>query len=434
MKKILKKIVISITIFLSKKIIRKYRPKIIAVTGSVGKTSTKDAIFEAVKSIDKTAKSNDSLNTELGLPLAIAGFKGGVNISFSYWVKVIKKLIKILFFDKDFYKILVLEMGADKPGDLDLLLKTAPPDIGIITSVKSSHLKFFKSKSQIIKEKRKVIEALKEDGIAVLCGDDKDVLKMANKTKAKVVTYGLLKENTVLAKNVSYVCDASKINQNSSCSISFKLHYNNNFIPVNINNIFGKSQLYAVLAASAVAISFEKNLIEVADIIKSFKSPKGRLNVLKGIEKSLILDDSYNASTPVAIMVALEALKEIKAKKKIAVIGDMLELGKKEVALHKKIGKDIFDYADIVFTFGKASRNITREAKKNKKYKNKIAYHFQSKRTLIKNLKDLLEFKVAVLVKGSQGMRMEQIIKEILFDKKKARKLLVRQTEEWLKK
>ncbi|MBD3300385.1 MAG: hypothetical protein GF347_03460 [Candidatus Moranbacteria bacterium] len=434
MKKILKKIVEIVTLSLSKRIIQKYKPTVIAVTGSVGKTSTKDAVFLMLKDLTKVRKSRDSLNSELGLPLAIADFKGGVNTSSVFWIKAILKLLKILFTNFRFPEILVLEMGADQPGDLDKLLKVAPPDIGIITSVRKSHLKNFKNPSQIIKEKRKLVEAIKEEGLAVLCGDDENVLKMTGKIKAKIVTYGFTKDNLIKAKNIKFDCEVKDIDKKIKCSSNFKLYSNNNFIPVRLENVLGKSQVYACLAASAVGFHYDYNLIQIADILKKYKSPKGRLNVLKGIEKSLIIDDTYNASTPLSVYVALDVLKNVKAKKRIAVLGDMLELGSQEIKSHKKIGKKIFDYADIVFTYGQAAKHITTEAKKNKKLKNKLAEHFTSRRKLIKTLKDLIDKEMAVLVKGSQGMRMEKITKEILFNKKQAKNLLVRQSKEWLKK
>jgi len=432
MKKILKKIIEVIAGFITRRIIRKYKPLIIGVTGSVGKTSVKDAIYVVLKSKYQVDKSWGNLNTELGIPLAVAGYKSA-GTSLSFWLKALWRMA-CLYWDgeKKIKNILVLEMGADKPGDIKKLVKLAPPDIGVITNVGISHLEHFEKVSNIVAEKRKLVEALDSSGCAVLCGDNKKVLAMDKKTKARTITYGLERHNLVKATNLVFHYGEKPIpGEELDWGISFKLNYQDTIIPIRLKEVLGAQQVQVVLAAVSCSICMGMNLLEVSEALAHYASPPGRMKIIRGLNGSFILDDTYN-SAPASTLAALEVLEEVYSKKKIVVLADMLELGSQEEKGHQEVGEQASKVADFIFTYGEKGALIAEVAEKTIR-KNKVvdAQHFKSQEDLINELKNLLDKDSVVLIKGSQKMRMEKVVKAIMTEPNQAKKLLVRQGKEW---
>ena len=426
MKNIIKKIVEIIAGFLTRRIIKKNDPLIIGITGSVGKTSSKDAIYTVIKSKYRCGKSWGNLNSELGLPLAVAGFREA-EVTAGFWLKALRKMFRLAFGKNGkIADILVLEMGADKPGDIKKLIKLAPPRIGVITNIGVSHLENFKRINGTISEKRKLIENLEADDCAILCGDDKRVLAMAKKTKAQIITYGINSENLVKAVNVTFHYGWKGLGGNLDWGVSFKLNYEDNVVPIRLNNILGIQQIYAALAAASCGICLDMNLLEISEALLRYTPPKGRLNVIAGFSGSVILDDTYN-SAPASALAALEVLGKANAKRKIAVLADMLELGSQERTGHEKVGKYAGEVADVILTFGERGRIIAREAAIVSKGTPKIIEHFNSQDELIDYLGGFLKEGVIVLVKGSQRMRMEKVVEAIMQNPEDAKKLLVRQ-------
>ena len=432
MKKILKKIIEVIAGFITRRIIRKYKPLIIGVTGSVGKTSVKDAIYVVLKSKYQVDKSWGNLNTELGIPLAVAGYKSA-GTSLSFWLKALWRMA-CLYWDgeKKIKNILVLEMGADKPGDIKKLVKLAPPDIGVITNVGISHLEHFEKVSNIVAEKRKLVEALDSSGCAVLCGDNKKVLAMDKKTKARTITYGLDRHNLVKATNLVFHYGEKPIpGEELDWGISFKLNYQDTIIPIRLKEVLGAQQVQVVLAAVSCSICMGMNLLEVSEALAHYASPPGRMKIIRGLNGSFILDDTYN-SAPASTLAALEVLEEVYSKKKIVVLADMLELGSQEEKGHQEVGEQASKVADFIFTYGEKGALIAEVVEKTIR-KNKVVdvQHFKSQEDLINELKNLLDKDSVVLIKGSQKMRMEKVVKAIMTEPNQAKKLLVRQGKEW---
>ena len=432
MKKILKKIIEVIAGFITRRIIRKYKPLIIGVTGSVGKTSVKDAIYVVLKSKYQVSKSWGNLNTELGIPLAVAGYKSA-GTSLSFWLKALWRMA-CLYWDgeKKIKNILVLEMGADKPGDIKKLVKLAPPDIGVITNVGISHLEHFEKVSNIVAEKRKLVEALDSSGCAVLCGDNKKVLAMDKKTKARTITYGLERHNLVKATNLVFHYGEKPIpGEELDWGISFKLNYQDTIIPIRLKEVLGAQQVQVVLAAVSCSICMGMNLLEVSEALAHYASPPGRMKIIRGLNGSFILDDTYN-SAPASTLAALEVLEEVYSKKKIVVLADMLELGSQEEKEHQEVGEEASKVADFIFTYGEKGALIAEVVEKTIR-KNKVVdvQHFKSQEDLINELKNLLDKDSVVLIKGSQKMRMEKVVKAIMAEPNQAKKLLVRQGKEW---
>ncbi|MDD3887166.1 MAG: Mur ligase family protein [Patescibacteria group bacterium] len=417
---------------ISKKILKKHKPIIIGVTGSVGKTSTVEAIYHILKNKFSVRKTIGNYNNEIGLPLTIIGEKTA-NRSIIGWLKVFNRGINKIY-SKDYPKILVLEMGVDKPNDMDYLLNLAKPNISIITAIgkRPVHVEFFKSPKELASEKTKIISNLSSTDTAILNYDDIAVRLSAKQTKAKTITFGFIKGAELQADNLNLNADLS--NGQGLQGYSFKMRYQGKEIPIRLKNIFSKTQIYAVLAAAACAISMKMNLVEISETLFDYKAPKGRMNLIPGIKGTYLIDDTYNAS-PEATLSALNVLKEIKTSgRKIACLADMLELGALTIEAHKDIGKLASQAADYIVTVGKASEYIASQAINLGFPKDKVFSFQNSEEAGLFVQNKILKSGDLVLIKGSQSMRMEKITKELMAEPEKALELLVRQGIEWSKK
>ena len=427
MKKYLKNILQRILFILSRAILKKYNPKVIGITGSIGKSSAKEAVFAVLKNKLRVRENIKNYNNEIGLPLTIIGTLSPGS-SLSGWLKVFLLAIKLIVSeDKSYPEALILEMGVDRIGDMKYLTELAPVDVGIVTNVGPVHLEYFKTIEKVAKEKAILISKLKPGGWGVLNIDNAKVEDMKNAVRGRFLTYGVNREAQVRALeiNLSY-------RNEGVIGTSFKLQYNGNVVPVLLPGVLAEHLVHAALAAACVGIIFDMNLIEISEALKEFKVPKGRMNLLDGINNSKIIDDSYNSS-PESALAAVKVLGEVNISgKKIAVLGDMLELGEYEKKGHQEVGKSIVDNKiDELIVVGERAKIIARVAG-DSGMKNIMNFDTSSKagEYLLKIIKpgDL------ILVKGSQGMRMERVSKLLLSDPMKAKDLLVRQDDSWLAK
>ena len=257
----------------------RFKPMIIAITGNVGKTSTKEAVVAVLSSIKRVRSGKGNLNNEFGVPLVIVGnwaddyYEGGNTLWF--WVRVLLISFFGWFFARNYPRVLVLEYGADKPGDIKRLVEKFRPHIGIVTAVGEIpvHVEFFSGSEAVAREKSRLIEALEPTGYAILNSDDDVVLDMKKRTKATVVTYGFGEGAEVRVSNFDY-----KTDNNIPLGTSFKLHYGpNSFVPVNVMGSLGPSQAYAAAAAAAVGITMDMNLVEINDALSDYDGTYGRL-------------------------------------------------------------------------------------------------------------------------------------------------------------
>lgn len=408
-------------------VLKKYNPRIVGITGSVGKTSAKEAIYLVLSSKFRTRKNIKNYNNEIGIPLTIIGAESG-NKSLWKWLKVFFKWLGVVIFPVEYPEILVLEMGVDKPGDMRYLLGFVPVKAGVVTSISPVHLEYFKSIDHIAKEKGRIAESLPEDGFAILNADDDRVLEMKNKTNARVITYGFSDKSEVKASDA--VCMSE---ENRPEGISFKLNYEGTSIPMRLRKILAVHQIQAALAAISAGIAFKINLIDIAASLEHFISPCGRMNLIIGIDNSFIIDDTYNAS-PASVIAALDALESLEASRKIAVLGDMLELGAEEEKGHREVAEKIFKMnADLFFAVGDRMKMAVKELERLS-YPGEKIFWFDNPQEAANLLTRKINTGDLILVKGSQGMRMEKIVEKIMADPAKARNLLCRQSEEWWKK
>ncbi|HXF44346.1 MAG TPA: UDP-N-acetylmuramoyl-tripeptide--D-alanyl-D-alanine ligase [Candidatus Paceibacterota bacterium] len=408
--------------------LERYKPSLVGVTGSVGKTSTKMAIAAVLASSRSVRASSKSFNNEIGLPLAILGDWDSTEGKFFWFNTILSSLKELTWKNPAYPNIIVLEYGVDRPGDLDRLLHTAKPHIGVVTTLGEIpvHVEFFAGPEKVAEEKSKLVEALPSTGFAILNADDEIVLNMKEKTRAHPVTYGFSSGTDVRITNFENRFDKD------FRGVVFKLSYAGNIVPVRIRDVFGKTYAYAAAAAAAVGLIYGLNLVRISEALLQLSPPPGRLRLIKGEKETFIIDDTYNAS-PTAMHEALVTLRSLKAKRRIAVLGDMLELGKYTLASHEGIGRVAAKSADILLTLGMKAKFIAERAVKSG-MSQKNVMTFTNLEECTRTLEGMIQKGDLILVKGSQGVRMEKVVLEIMAEPQKAEELLVRQSPVWLKK
>jgi UDP-N-acetylmuramoyl-tripeptide--D-alanyl-D-alanine ligase len=439
MKSLAKKIITIILRLEAQAVLRKYKPKIVAVIGSVGKTSTKDAIYAVFSREFFTRRSEKSFNTEIGIPLAIIGCHNEWNNVFGWMQNLFRGLLLILF-RREYPEWLILEIGVDRPGDMKSAAKWIHPDIIVITRFADVpvHVEFFDSPEALIEEKASLISSLKQDGLLILNRDDGKVMALKEKWKGKTATFGFEEGADIRASNLSLLYGEDDLERKIPAGVMFRIDTNGKTFPVRLFGTLGKAAAYSASAALAAGISREINPVKISEAFLQIIPPPGRMRILPGIKKTFIIDDSYNAS-PVAMISALETLRSLESYgRKIAVLGDMLELGKYSTDEHKKIGALAGSFCSILITVGMRARYIA-DGALNSGLSEKHIYQFENSREAGKYLEKMLKEGDAVLIKGSQGsgaqsIRMERAVEEIMAEPERAGELLARQGDEWEKR
>jgi UDP-N-acetylmuramoyl-tripeptide--D-alanyl-D-alanine ligase len=419
---------------IAKLILRKYKPEIIGITGSVGKTSAKEAIFAVLSSKYRVGRNIKNYNNEIGLPLTIIGDVSAQGKNIFGWLKVFWVGFRLIIFrDKNYPEILILEMGVDRPDDMKYLTGIATCDIGVVTAIGPAHLEFFNDVKDIQKEKGILVKTLNKGGRAILNYDDELAMGFKDQSRAKILTYGFKEGAEVRAQELRFSFE-DKAEAENLLGISFKLRFNGSVVPVFLPDVIGYAAIYAALAGAAVGLAKEMNLLEISQALRSYRSPRGRMNLIDGIKKTVIIDDTYNGALPQGSLVALDIIKMIKLKsgsKKIAVIGDMRELGPYSEEAHRNVGKKVSETGiNVLITVGELAKDIARGAEEAGMSKDFI-FSFSKPEEAGLFLQDRMETGDLIFVKGSQGIRCEKIVKEVMADPLRASELLVRQDREW---
>lgn len=392
---------------LAVKTIRKYQPGVIAISGSVGKTSAKEAIFTVLNRQRRVRANSGNFNNEIGLPLTILGDWQKITGRY-FWVKVILASLARLLFRMKYPEILILEYAADKPGDIKSLLEIAKPQISVVTAIGDipAHIEFYSGVEAVAREKSKIVEALTTVGFAVLNHDDLAVLDMKERTRGRIITYGFDGDAEMRISNFEL-----KMSGNKPSGIAFKLNYGGSFIPVRLDGCFGKVQCYAAAAAACVGVIFGLNLVKISEALLEYKALPGRGRIIPGIKKTYILDDSYNAS-PLSMRAAIETVHALSAPRKIAVLGDMLEIGKYTLEAHEAIGKLIPNRFDILVAIGARAKFIADSAN-NAGMAKKDIYIFDTADEAKLEVQKLIRKGDLILVKASHSIGLDKIIEEI---------------------
>jgi UDP-N-acetylmuramoyl-tripeptide--D-alanyl-D-alanine ligase len=426
MKDIFKKIIIFLMTLEAKIVLLRFKPKIIAITGSVGKTSTKDAIFSALSSSLHIRKNQKSFNSEIGVPLTILGLDNGYRDIFKWLKNLLEGLL--IPFKREYPDWLVLELGVDRPGDMEYMTKWLKVDIAVFTTFPNVpvHVEYFSSPQEVISEKKKLLNAVKPEGFVILNADDPEVISIRESVKRKVMTFGIEKDADLKITNEEILYKEEK-----PTGINFKVDYKNNSVPMKLNGVLGRQHVYPITAALCCGLSLGITKIEMADSLSEHKSAPGRMSLIDGINGSVIIDDTYNAS-PISVQEAVKTLASLETKgSKIAVLGDMSEIGRYTANEHKRIGIMVSELKiDYLFTLGKRSEFIKEQALEMGMKADKV-FSFNEQGELSKKLKEYCLEGSVVLVKGSQVMRMEKIVKQIMREPEKAVELLVRQDNFW---
>ena len=371
----------------------KFNIPVIAITGSNGKTTTKEILAHILSRRFNTIKAKASFNNFIGLSLTLLEIKSDT-------------------------QVVILEMETNLINGISRLCEIAHPKIGIVTNIGNTHLEYLKTKEGVYNEKLELVESLPSDGVAVLNFDDPYVIRMKEFAKAKrIVSFGI--------ENKSHF-SASKIKIGDTF-LEFTL--NDNY-KVRLNTI-SKGNVYNCLTAVAVAHSvFGLNLKEVIANLKDVRFPPMRMELIKfsirgcserHVKDIRIINDSYNAN-PQSMQEALFTLRNVNTSgRKIAVLGNMLELGKRTLDLHYQIGRLCAGYkVDILITVGNMARRIADSAKENGMPKEKI-YVLDNTQKTIKILFDILKSGDVILIKGSRKMKMEKIVNALMSKIIKAR-------------
>jgi UDP-N-acetylmuramoyl-tripeptide--D-alanyl-D-alanine ligase len=357
----------------------RHEVRVVGITGSIGKTTTKDLVSVVLSQRHCVLKSKGNYNNEIGLPLTLLQLNAA-------------------------HQYAVLEMGTYGPGEIRLLAKLARPQIGVVTNVGPVHLERMGTIERIAAAKSELPHALPPDGVAILNGDDERVQGMAAGTKARVFTYGFFNGCDLWADGVQTF---------GLEGVRFRFHYRRPggpeerveaWIP-----LIGRHSVYTALRAAAVGLVEGLSWEEILQGLRL--GEQVRLTVLAGQSDSTLIDDTYNSS-PESAAAALRVLKEMEGRK-IAVLGDMLELGAQEDAGHYRVGQQVVDVASLLVTVGERSRMIGASALEAGMSSGQIVHLADNEQAIDYLLAEVQQGDV-VLIKGSRGMMMEQIVQALV--------------------
>ncbi len=349
---------------------RQLKLRVVGITGSVGKSTTKEVVAQVLRQRYRTLKNPGNLNNEIGLPLTVLRLSSG-------------------------YEHAVFEMGFYVPGEIAFLCDIARPQVGVVSNIGTVHAERAGSQENIFLGKSELVQALPEDGVAILNFDDPWVRKMEEKTRARVFFYGLSPEAELWADNVEGL---------GLDGIRFRLHYHRETLHVRIPMI-GRHSVHTALRAAAVGLVENLTWQEIFDGLRQGHTQL-RLVAVRSEAGALILDDTYNAS-PESMLAALNLLSELDGRK-IAVLGDMLELGPYERQGHEMVGVRAAQVVHTLLTLGARGRMIADAARKAGMKVNRVL-EFQSHELVVEWLGKNLSNNDTVLIKGSHGLRMDRI-------------------------
>lgn len=419
MKTFLKLLVASFLAVLARIIIAKYKPIVVMITGSVGKTSTKDAVAAALSERYFLRASEKSYNSEFGVPLTIIGAKNPWENPVA-WLRVIQEALALILLPNHYPQLLVLEVGADSPGDLARILAICSPDAVVVTMLPEIpvHVEAYASPQAVRDEEFQPAYALSAGCPLIISADDVHARKMAARLTTNVVTVGYAEDANVRIADESFSVKGMEATVHT-CGKTYRMV---------AQGALGRTQLYAPAMALSLANMLHMTAEEALKGLEGYLPPPGRARVLSGIRGSVLIDDSYNAS-PAAVEEALFGLSLVPGSRRIVAIGDMLELGRYSMQEHERIGRAVAKHVDMVVAVGERSIAL-RDAAVKAGIVEESALGFADSREAATALKELVREGDVVLVKGSQSMRMERVVEALLRDPADAR-LLVRQDKEW---
>lgn len=393
------------------------KAKIVAITGSVGKSSTKEAVTIVLSEKYRVRSNYGSLNNELGLPLAILGERNAS--SFLGWLwKVGKITLRTFIFDPK-VEVMVLECGIDKPGDMDSILSLIKPDISIITTVEEAHMQNFPNHESLVHEKWKLAFGTKKTGTVIANFDNPPTHNQMAHVSAHLITFGLNQKADYSAQDVQY-------NQKGT---TYTLVAETEKRAMTVPTI-GKIQAYITLPAIITARILGETWTEIATGLEKLIPLPGRLSLLEGIKGCYLLESSYNAS-PSSMKAAIEVLKNIPGKRHIAIVGDMRELGNLTPQAHLEMLTILAKECDIVCTFGPNYEAALLQLPAHTKAQAAF-HHFQSREDIVAFITPKLQKDDIILIKGSQNtITLEKVSVKLMANPEMAKQVLPRQYGKW---
>jgi len=381
--------------FWAKRYLERANPEIIAITGSVGKTSTKDAIFEVLKTKfgKDIRKTEGNLNNETGVPAAILDFKKAPSHEATSplgWLPIILKA-PFRSFLAEKKKILILELAADKPNDIKYLTSFIKPRIAVLTAIGPAHLAAFGTIEKVAEEKANLLKVLPSDGYAVLNIDDPNVRKLSYGGRWQVLTYSILEKSNFQAEDVK-----PKLFK-FEASTTFLLKTDKEEFLMRLKSFGRESNVLPALAAIACGSIYSISLKTCSQALEKLTPGSHRMDILKGKKNITLIDDCYNAN-PLSMKAALNLLKDLKAKRKIAVLGEMAELGKESLNAHLEIGKIAKESADQIYAVGKWAKRY-----QSKKW-------FPTAEVAARYILNDIKPGDIILIKGSRSVGLEEVV------------------------
>lgn len=359
---------------------RKYRKelsvKVVGITGSNGKTTTKDMTSSLLSLKYKVQKTEGNYNNHLGLPLTVLGLNEDTEIA-------------------------VLEMGMSGRGEIEFLTKLACPDAVVITNIGESHLLDLGSREGIAEAKLEILQGLRKGGLAVLHGDEPLLMERIHQFKGDVQVQTFGRSDT----NDLFPTEITQLEQGNS----FKINASNKTFEL---PVLGTHNILNALAAMLIARYFSVSFEEITEGLKTTKLTNMRMELVEGKRGEKIINDAYNAS-PTSMMAAIELVSNLQGyERKILVLGDMLELGPQEEQYHLQIGEGLnADKIEFLFTYGQLGSHIAAGARNV--LGDERVFDFLDKEELIQSLKKYLNGQTLVLVKASRGMKLEEVVKAL---------------------
>jgi len=378
-------------------VIRKWAPRVVAVTGTVGKTGTKELIADVLATRFTVFRTPGNFSGRFGLAVALGGLRPE-------------------------HQVAVVEMATGHFGEIDAMCAMAPPEVGVVTAVDAAHLVALGDVDGVAREKSTLVTHLPADGLAVLNVDDHRVRAMADLSRAPVVTFG----SGVDAETATF--GASDVAMSAS-GTSFTSHHGHREYRIAVPLLGARSTVSAALAALAVGDHFGIELEDAVAALGRAVPMPGRLHPLRGRDGSLLLDDTYNAA-PLSVLAGLATLAELPAGMRIAVLGDMAELGEQSEDLHRRVGRQAAAVVDLLVIQGNSAVWAADAARKAGMDADQVVVTFAAEEAAAEVVSHLGP-DVVVLVKGSSAARMERVVERLLADGADPTGLLVRQDPAW---
>jgi UDP-N-acetylmuramyl pentapeptide synthase len=322
-------------------------------------------------------------------------------------------------------------VGADRPGDISRIAKWLRPHIVVLTRLPEIpvHIEFFPTLESLIEEKLSLARHVRKDGVLVLNADDERIMSARADLRSRTVTYGFSESADIRGSNVQILAPSD----DQAGGVTFKIDFDGNSFPVMLPNIYAESHVSVALAALATSYASGINMVKAIEDIAEYSTPPGRVRLILGKGDTILIDDTYNSS-PTAVEAGLSMLSSMPfGKRKIAVLGDMLELGRHTEEAHHAMGVLVKKSADILITVGLRAKQFAEGARSVRMGVKKI-FEVDTAEQAAELMEEIMKPGDMIFVKGSQSMRMENFVKHMMAEPERASELLVRQEKEWARK